>query len=451
MNKIRQKLGPLLILIVVVAFVVACGDEDDLDDADNDAELNVQEHDDEDPDAEESDEDEDEGEGEGEEDEETTAEDCDEGQVYNPMSGECITPDVDEDPDPDPDSNNGNDDNGNNDDNANLGNVNAEPNQEENHAQECGPGSIEGQTCRPDGGVLPGAQVRVEGNDCDGFPFIETVTADGQGNYEFHDIPSGTHELTIESGSFVISEDVSVAKGQVTDRKSDELKLCLQGTEVDIAVVSGSFDDIASILDGMTIEYSWYSGSEEISSLFGDIDEMQNYDIIFVECGAPWSGLSSSLFDTDMDEVRFNINRYVELGNSLYASDQAHGYIEETLEDAIVFYNHDSSSSPRVGNGSQYITADVVSDEMQTLLNSDTTELYFNLGAWAVAEGVGPMTDIHFRGDAEITGGVVEGAALMSSYRDPIGDGRAIYTSFHNSAQVDGEMQDILEFMIFQL
>ena len=446
MIEIRQKLGPLLIFLVVVAFAVACGDDDQVDGNDaenaNNAEVNEEQ---EDPNNDEEEE---------EDDGPTSPEDCEEDETYNPMLGECVAPPEEEEPDPNGSDNanngdNGNDNNGNND-TDNLGNVNDAPG-ENDQEQECGPGSIEGQTCRPDGGVLPGAEVRVEGNDCDGFPFVETTVADGQGDYEFHDIPSGTHELIIESGSFVISEDVSVAKGQVTDRKSDELKLCLQGSEVDIAVVSGSFDDIAGLLDGMSIDYTWYSGNEEVGGLFGDLNAMEGYDIIFVECGAPWTGLASSLFDTDMDEIRFNINRYVELGNSLYASDQAHNYIEETLENAVVFYNHDSTASPRVGNGSQYITADVISDEMRTLLDADTTELYFNLGAWAVAEGVGPTTDIHFSGDAEITGGVVENAALMSSYNDPIGDGRAIYTSFHNSAQVDGEMQDILEFMIFQL
>ena len=50
-----------------------------------------------------------------------------------------------------------------------------------------------------------------------------------------------------------------------------------------------------------------------------------------------------------------------------------------------------------------------------------------------------------------MTGGTLDEAKLMSIYYDFVGGGRAVYTSFHNSAQATGEMQEILEFMIFQL
>ncbi len=307
---------------------------------------------------------------------------------------------------------------------------------------ECGPGSISGQTCRPDGGLLPGADVVVEGTDCDGYPFTETTMADNQGFYTLEDIPAGQHELTITSGSFEVTNEVTVNKGHETDLKSEAAKICLEGTEVDIAVLGGTWDDIGELLDGMGIDYDFIgSTGSDIGDFLGDLDEMREYDIIFAECGASWGGFG---FDTDMETVENNVRRFVEEGNSLYASDLADDFIDDPLPEAVNF----ASSS---GSGSQTVDADVLSTEMQDLLGSTTTEIYFNMGGFSIAESGGPASQVHFESDVSTGTSTVEDAALMTTYDDPIGNGRAIYTSFHNTAQATGDMEDILEFMIFTL
>lgn len=427
MNGTRKILKLIVAAALVTSLAVACGDEDhaeadDTANATNEAEPG----------------DEEQGAVEGEQNQ-SDSEGCSEGEVYNPMTGECVEPEQEEEATAGPDTESGE---GEDEEQGEFDGLNAAPNQEE--ARECGPAAIKGQTCRPDGGILPGATVTVEGNDCNGVAFVEETTADGEGYYEFNDIPSGDHLMTITSGSFEITEDITVLKGETLDRESEAQKLCLQGTEVSIAVITGSWDDIGSLLNGMNIEYDTMSSA---GAFFSDITAMTEYDIIFVECGASWP----PGFSTDADEIQFNIARYVELGNSFYVSDQAYRYIDEPLSEAIRFYNEDSSSNPTVGDA-QDVVAEVVSPEMQTLLGSTTTDINFNMGVWAVAEDIGPATDAHFIGDVEISGGdMVYDAPLMSIYNDPVGDGRAIYTSFHNTAQVAGDMQDILEFMIFQL
>lgn len=303
---------------------------------------------------------------------------------------------------------------------------------------ECGPGNLIGQTCRPDGGLLPGAQVTIEGVDCDGVPFLETTAADQQGNYQFHDIPAGEHDLTITSGSWEDTSPVPVIKDETTDLSTEAEKICLQGTDVDIAVIPGTWDDIGEILDGMDIQYDLIN---DTGGLLGDLEELTQYDIVFAECGASWSSFS---FDTDMEIIESNVRRFVEEGNSLYASDLSDDYIDDPLPDAVQF----ATSS---GSGSQYVDADVVSEEMQNALGVTTTEIYFNMGGWSIAEDGGPASTVHFRADVSTGSSTVEDAALMIHYNDPIGDGRAIYTSFHNTAQTTGDMEEILEYMIFTL
>ena len=373
---------------------------------------------------------------------------CDEGQTYNPITGKCIdAPGAGSEPD----SPGG--------DNQDPDNQNGETGPDENNGDEfndlngasgeCGPGAIEGQTCRPDGGILPGATVTVTGHDCNGIPFVMTEVADGEGNYSFSNVPSGNHVMSITSGSFEVAENITVLKDQTLDRKSEAAKLCLQGTEVSIAVVTGTFDDIVSILSGLGIEFDTYGSG--IGSLFADLDALLQYDIIFVECGASWFSVTSNPYDADEDEIRYNIARYIELGNSLYASDQAYRFINEPLPEAIYFLNESTGGTPTSGSGSQSVTADVISEDMKTLLGSDTAEVYFDMGAWAVMEDVGPVTHTQFMGNVSAGGTTVNNAPLMAIYNDPIGGGRAIYTSFHNTAQPTGDMQAILEFMIFQL
>lgn len=370
---------------------------------------------------------------------------CDPGMHCESSSGECVEcisdghcdgDDVCEDNecvDPDPAPECSSDDDCDDDQECNTDEGECE---EIIDPDECGPGGITGETCTADDGVLPGADVVVEGYDCDGVPFTIEETAGNDGAYEFTDVPSGTHELTITSGSFEVSDEVTVQKGEITDRKSVGQKLCFIGTEVDIAVADGSFDNIGEILDNMNIEYDDISNN---SSFFSDLDEMKQYDIIFAECGTNEMGLGGGGFGNDVDDIAYNIRRYVETGHSLYASDWASSFVRYTIPEAATFA--DSTG------GSQDATAEVVSDDMQMLLESDTADINFNLGGWHIMEEAGLATDVQFRGDVN----EMDDIPFMIVYDDPIGNGRAIYTSFHNQSQATGDMEDILEFMIFQL
>ena len=306
------------------------------------------------------------------------------------------------------------------------------------HTGECGPGSIIGQTCRPDEAVLPGAQVTLEGQDCDGYEFEMETQADNNGDYSFEDVPAGIHSLTISSGSWEDTDDVIVQKGTETDLTTEAAKICVEGDSVNIAVFEGSFDDIGSILDGMDIDYSSYSGSTEIGNLVNDMSALEEYDIVFAQCG---TASLTTLPDSDVAES--NLRQFVNTGNSLYASDLRSEYIGNTLEDAATFSGSGSS---------QTVDVDVVTPEMQDLVGP-TTEIVFNLGGWHVIESAGPATTVHFEVDRDIinVSHPDQMVPLMFVYHDPIGDGRAIYTSFHNNQQATGDMQDILEHMIFQL
>lgn len=407
--------------------------------------------------------------------------DCPDGETYNPIEEQCVVDDTADGPGGNTDPGGNSDPDGGDDSNGDDTSGGDDNGEGDDTVDECGLGAIDGQSCRPDGAILAGADLTLNGVDCeDGQPFEMTTTADQDGLYHFDDVPAGTHELTIESGSFVNTQPVAVNKGQTTDLVSDAAKICVGGTQVPIAILEGSYDNVGSLLDNMEIDYDvvgsdggvsfddlmdfddLLGGDDDAVEFLGDLDAMLDYDILFIECGTLWDQLGQDDFDfgdffggggssVDIDDIKDNIRDYVEAGNSLYVSDMAQPFVQKAIPEAAEFYQESSGiDGPRVGS-SQDVTADVISTEMENLLGADTTDISYNLGGWAVVDNPGVDTTVHFQSDVEVSeDDMVADSPLMISH-EAAGGGAVIYTSFHNSAQLTGDMEEILEYMIFQL
>lgn len=231
--------------------------------------------------------------------------------------------------------------------------------------------------------------------------------------------------------AFQASDDVTVIPDNTTDRTGEASRVCLDGTEASIAVIDGDYDDMQGILDELEIDFDVIDNP---TSLFRDLDEMSEYDILFVECPAspPW--------DDDDDSMARNLRRFVRQGHSLYVSDLSKTFIEDTLSDPqnMVF---------AYGTGAGSVEADILSDDFREQWGSDTIEVNFVFGGWARVVAPGPDATVFFEGDV---GNDQEGP-LMVRYDDPAGDGRALFTSFHSSEQASAEIQDIFAYVIFQL
>ena len=323
--------------------------------------------------------------------------------------------------------------------------------------QPCGNGAINGQACTPDQQTLPGANVSVSGVDCEGNPFEITTQADFNGNFSLDEVPAGDHELVVSQGSFSGVQIVRVFPGDTTDLSADGKKACLDGSGVPIAVLGGSYDDVGSLLRSLQIDFDSKGndllGISQAQSFLGDLDEMLRYQILFIECGGLWAALPGAfggLFGggVDMNVVKANIRQFVESGRSLYVSDQAYRFVNDIFPEAANF-----ASNTLNGVGDQMITADVVSNEMLTLLGTNQADLYFNLAGWAVVESITAPSIAHFRGDANTGDGIMSDIPLLVSYTHPTNGGKVIYTSFHNSEQgnLGGDMEEVLRFLIFQL
>ncbi len=428
------------------------------------------------------------------------AQDCEAGEEFNELEGICeprarnnsapnnsapnnSSPNNTSD---DPDA--GDDDDGGNGGEEDAGDAdqgNDQPDGDDSDPdvpEDCGPGDVIGMACAPSGERLGGATVTIEGNDCDGNPFTETTTTDSNGEYSFADIPAGQHTLTVSSGSFSSNQPIIVHTGETLDLSLSNSKVCLDGGNVEIAVIEGAYDHVSGVLDDLQLDYD-VKGDDKPSDFinpngryadsrdfFLDQSAMAQYDIIFINCGELWNQLEANNPNT-IDSIVNNITLFVDNGGSLYAADWSHPFMERVYADAVDFLGDDTNiNEARRGYAPQTITAEVTSPAMQNVLGQNQATIEFPHNPpnvinthWVVAEGVGAGSTVHLSGDAELCtshfdgtecqqgGGTQADSPLLVTYKNQSG-GTAIYTAFHNERQgVNTDTEQILKFLIFQL
>lgn len=426
---------------------------------------------------------------------------CPQGQRHNPILDKCEDiPDFNDGSSNNGSSNNGSSNNGstNNDSGNNeLGNNepgNNEPgnnttnNQSTNNNSnssnnqttsmlECGIGSIKGKTCAPSGEPLAAADVTISGVDCDGNPFELTTRTGTDGTFEITDVPSGNHELEVTTGSFASTRMVIIQKDQVTDLTSAAEKVCLD-QNVEIAVISGAYDHVEGVLAALNLDFTTVGGDsgaqyDATKAFLSDPAAMAMYDLIFINCGDLEGQIAIDSFGDPQLRMTINNNlrTYVQGGGSLYVSDWSHTLLEGAFPDMIDFHGNDSAQESRKGYAPQTIAADVLTQDLVTLLGTNMATIEFPHmpptvvnNNWVVVDAAGTGSIAHLAGDAKLCGegslfepcpassDVQADSPLLVTHQDPSG-GNVVFTTFHNERQsaLNQDMEKILRFLIFQL
>ncbi len=431
---------------------------------------------------------------------------CGEGEVYNPILQQCEPANFNN-------SNGnvapGNVDPGNQATNSNTGNVNpgnvnpgnnttdmdAGTPTNNNSGNEdsgfnapdlpCGNGSLVGRACAPSGEVLAAADVTISGVDCDGNAFEVTTRTTGDGTFQFDEVPSGTHELEVTSGSFSSTRTVFVRAGILNDYTSASEKICVD-SNVKLAVIEGAYDKVEDVLSSLNLQYDVMGADQddfstpadevqETIDFLSNVSQTSQYDVLLINCGNLYNRVTDRLFGIELYPGSFQaivsgLQAFVAQGGSLYVSDWASPFFEAAFPNLVEFYGDDTAyEAARWGFAPQVINATVSSQALQTTLGANTATIDFphNPPAvyndhWVVPTGVGANVTVHLEGDAVLcqnqncmSGGQTATASpLLSSYKDPNG-GTVIFTSFHNhsdpSAPITPEMEKILRFLILQL
>lgn len=193
----------------------------------------------------------------------------------------------------------------------------------------------------------------------------------------------------------------------------------------DILVTSPGYDDFGAILDSLGWGYDECSVAE-----LGTLD-LSSYKALYINC-------ASFQLPEGIDD---KIATWVDEGGSLYASDWAYSVVEIAFPDEIEF-----APDPKSGDSGVY-TADILDSGLAHYLDSEnppaTVDLNYDLGAWVVPVDAAADATVYMSGTVDTYGGSAY-VPLVIGFNH--GDGRVLYTTFHNEAQLSELQQKILEY-----
>ena len=318
-------------------------------------------------------------------------------------------------------------------------------------------GAVAGRVCAPDGETwLSGAEVFVV---LENGTRVAAVT-DGNGAYTLSGVPVGRHTVHVVKGSFSSEFQADVSANTTTEIPEAECTISPVGLRV--AVVAGDYDDVAQVLTSIGIEQANMEVFQSsflndniawVDELVLDYERLRSFDIVFLNCGAgdrQWVG-RSGLFPIAVNQAAIaNLRRFVTEGGSVYASDWAYTFVEATWPDFIDFVGNETRDVAKVGAITASTPAAIVDAQMAASLGQTSLNLHYPLAEWAVMQSVSAQTTIYVRGGADLLDGThLDDVPHTVAFRP--GAGRVLFTSFHQEAGINPDMQRILQLLMFEL
>lgn len=323
-------------------------------------------------------------------------------------------------------------------------------------------GTIVGRVCDPSAFIwLEGATVYSNLADENG-QFIDMLltTTDADGYWTLEEVPVDT-ELTIyvQHGNTLIDEHhLTLLPGELLRLDEPE---CFDPTTLDIAVVTGDFDDFHEVLEGIgALDYTLIDGSHrgQLESFLLDLGAMEEYDLIFFNGGCIEEGVFYDTVDGDNpvpDSVLANLRSYVEAGGRVYASDWAYDVVEQSWPDKIDFLGVDHvPDSAQLGNA-QLVSASIANEVLGLFLedNDGQIDVLYDLPVWPPIERVGNTVSTHLLGTVTYReAGVdipVTSSPLIVSFNG--GGGKVVYSTFRLASNMDPEMLQLWKYAMFEL
>lgn len=249
-------------------------------------------------------------------------------------------------------------------------------------------------------------------------------TTDLQGRYELAGVPSGEQTLLARRGVFEARITVTVDGDEAVTAPIAELL-----STGDLAFVPGSYDAIEHIVrDQLGNEMTELSAED-----FANASELAKYKMIFINCGADtWTimGDAASLQ---------NLRDYVRNGGIVYSSDLTLDLVKEAFPEAV--------TGEQLSSDAQTIMADVVSPALRQTVGKSKVELAYDLGSWASPSALASSVEVLVRGDIVNYDETLDDQPL--AFVISAGQGKLVFTSFHNEAGITEDQHAVLRHFIY--
>jgi hypothetical protein len=312
------------------------------------------------------------------------------------------------------------------------------------------PGSISGRVCSSSGaGWLQDALVYT--HVVDGGRILQTsqVYTDPDGRWLIDDLPGELeYDIFVYDGPTALEdqmrEGIWLADGAAVELAEP---LCIDPSQLRVAVVSGTRDEIEPTLTGIgltAIDRVDGLDSAELLSFLSDLDSLRAYDIVFFEGGHEEDGIVT------LELVQENLRVYVEAGGSLFASDQAYDLVEQSWPEKLDFLGDDGRVDAAQLGEPGVINAAVSDASLAHWLDADHLEFGYAMPEWAPVERVDTdAVSVHLKGNVSHTDGELSQVPLLVSFGS--GDGRVVYSSFGVADNDSEDLRRMLRYLLFAL
>lgn len=319
---------------------------------------------------------------------------------------------------------------------------------------------LEGRVCDPETGTwLEGATVYSHLFDATGFHY-KTVqaTTDVEGWWSLEGLHAGqNHTIYVQHGSEVIDMfDIEMPDedGVVLAEPN-----CV-GDDVRVAVVSGDYDDFATLLPELGIgDFEVINGQtgEDLLQFLGSAENMSAYDMVFFDGGHLEEDV---IYDTDGSDsvgnvagVQSALGAYVDSGGTLYVTDWSYDLVEQIWPDQIDFLGDDGIPDDAQRGEPEVVQASVVHPNLQDNLGTDALEIDFDMAVWPPALSTSDDVTVFIRGDVHSRDGMTvsthTSAPLLLQFRS--GDGTVVYSPWRHTSNDSGAALEVVRYMFSQL
>lgn len=290
-------------------------------------------------------------------------------------------------------------------------------------------GSVSGQVTAADGTTpIPGVTVSLADAERHRTQTLGRLAVDGSstitdsdGQFTLADVPAGEQVLMAQRGAFQASFQVEVEAGALmTVDAPVELE-----SATSLAYVPDAWDSIEDIVAGLGNEITAISRSD-----LADPAVTSQYGVIFINCGPGTGSLPS-------DEAVENLRTYVQNGGVLYASDWAGAFVETLYPDDIALTQSGEA---------QNVTATVVEEDLSLFVDGRSEiEIAYDVTGWVRVTELSDNATVLVNGVINDEENAPEPLAVLFER----GEGRVVYTTFHNEAGVTEDQLAVLRYFIY--